>query len=64
MLWQNDYYSNEKPIQGHHTFSVSKYPHLAGKGEGIYPATNNEHLNGWHGGTIQTVCLGNQSNYF
>jgi len=46
MLWQNDYYSNGKPIQGHHTFSVSKYPHLAGKGEGIYPATDNEHLNG------------------
>ena len=58
MLWQNDYYSNGKPIQGHHTFSVSKYPHLAGKGEGIYPATNNEHLNGWHCGNYSNSLPG------
>ena len=49
---------NGKPIQGHHTFSVSKYPHLAGKGEGIYPATNNEHLNGWHGGNYSNSLPG------
>ena len=40
---------NEKPIQGHHAYSVSQYPHLANKGEVIYPVTLNEHLNGWHG---------------
>ncbi|WP_273834231.1 hypothetical protein [Guptibacillus sedimenti] len=39
-----------KTVQGHHTFSASQYPHLANKGEIIYPATLNEHLNGWHGG--------------
>lgn len=36
-------------IAGHHTYSASKYPHLADKGEVIYPATFNEHLNKWHG---------------
>ncbi|NSW38148.1 hypothetical protein HRG09_19340 [Bacillus sp. Xin1] len=38
-----------KPIAGHHTYSASKYPHLADKGEIIYPATFNEHFYGWHG---------------
>jgi len=38
-----------KPIYGHHAYSASKYPHLAHKGEVIYPATHNEHFHGWHG---------------
>lgn len=42
-----------KPIQGHHSYSVSKYPHLADKGEIIYPVTPNEHLKGWHGGNYK-----------
>lgn len=41
-----------KTIQGHHTYCVSKYPHLAGNSEVIYPAPFNEHLNGWHGGNF------------
>lgn len=42
-----------RTIQGHHTYSVSKYPHLAGKSAIIYPATFNEHLHGWHGGNFK-----------
>lgn len=42
-----------RTIQGHHSYSVSKYPHLAGKSAIIYPATFNEHLNGWHGGNFK-----------
>lgn len=44
---------NGKTIQGHHTYSVIKYPHLADKGEVIYPATFKEHLYGWHGGNFR-----------
>ncbi|MDM5154743.1 hypothetical protein QUF88_13175 [Bacillus sp. DX1.1] len=40
---------NGKPIQGHHTYSTSQYPHLANRGEVIYPAMFNEHFKGWHG---------------
>ncbi|MGG1158451.1 hypothetical protein ABE237_20520 [Brevibacillus formosus] len=40
---------NGKPITGHHAYSVSKYPHLANRGEIIYPATVKEHLIRWHG---------------
>lgn len=47
-----------KPIQGHHTYSVSQYPHLANKGEIIYPVTLNEHLNGWHGGNYRNSLPG------
>ena len=49
---------NGKPIQGHHSYSVSKYPHLASKGEGIFPATANEHFNGWHGGNYKNSLPG------
>jgi len=49
---------NGKPIQGHHTYSVSKYPHLANKGEVIFPVTANEHLNGWHGGNYKNSLPG------
>ncbi|MGY0691942.1 hypothetical protein ACW2QC_04015 [Virgibacillus sp. FSP13] len=38
-----------KPIAGHHSYSASKYPHLADKGEIIYPVTFREHFIGWHG---------------
>lgn len=44
---------NGKTIQGHHTYSVSKYPHLSGNSEVIYPATFNEHLKGWHCGNFR-----------
>mgnify|MGYP001305313920 CR=1 FL=1 len=49
---------NGKTIQGHHTYSVSKYPHLSGNNEVIYPATFNEHLKGWHGGNFRNSLPG------
>ncbi|MFJ5768821.1 T7SS effector LXG polymorphic toxin [Psychrobacillus sp. NPDC093180] len=50
-------YAN-KPIAGHHSYSASKYPHLADRGEIIYPATFNEHLKGWHGGNWRNSIPG------
>ena len=47
-----------KSMQGHHTFSVLKYPHLANRGEVIYPVTPYEHLNGWHGGNYKDSVPG------
>ena len=47
-----------KTIQGHHSYSVSKYPHLADKGEIIYTATFNEHFNGWLGGNFRNSLPG------
>ena len=46
------------PIAGHHSYSASKYPHLADKGEIIYPVTFNEHLKGWHGGNWRNSIPG------
>lgn len=40
-------------MQGHHSYSASKFPHLSDKGEVIYPATTSEHLHRWHGGKLQ-----------
>ncbi len=47
-----------KTIQGHHTYSVNKYPHLADKHEVIYPTTFEEHLYGWHGGNFRNSLPG------
>lgn len=47
-----------KTIQWHHSCSVSKYPHLADKGEIIYTATFNEHFNGWLGGNFRNSLPG------
>lgn len=49
---------NGRPIQGHHTFSASKFPHLAGDHRVIYPATFIEHLVAWHGGNWKTSLPG------
>lgn len=49
---------NGKTIQDHHTYSVSQYPHLANKGEVIYPVTQNEHFKGWHGGCFKKSLPG------
>ena len=49
---------NGKRMQGHHSYSVSKYPHLANKGEVIFPATFEEHLYVWHGGNFQNSLPG------
>ena len=43
-----------KTLQAHHSYSVSQYPHLANRGEVIYPATAYEHHKGWHGGSYKT----------
>ena len=40
---------NGKSFQGHHTYSVSQYPHLANQGSVIFPVTFKEHFYGWHG---------------
>lgn len=44
---------NGKTIQGHHTYSASRYPHLANQGAVIFPVTLDEHLHGWHGGNYR-----------
>ena len=31
-------------MHAHHTYSVKKYPHLANRGEIIFPTTFQEHL--------------------
>ncbi|MFC0611035.1 hypothetical protein ACFFF2_02740, partial [Scopulibacillus daqui] len=49
---------NGKTLQGHHTYSAAKYPHLANKGEIIYPLTHKEHLYGWHGGNYKNSLPG------
>lgn len=49
---------NGSSLQGHHTYSASLYPHLANKGEIIYPATKYEHLKGWHGGSYKKSAPG------
>lgn len=49
---------NGKSMQGHHSYSVSRYPHLANKGEVIFPATFEEHLYVWHGGNFKNNLPG------
>ncbi|RIW28968.1 hypothetical protein D3H55_20315 [Bacillus salacetis] len=64
----NDILKGKKPkvngeiVQGHHSYSASQYPHLADKGEIIYPATPNEHLKGWHGGNWKNSLPGRPIN--
>lgn len=49
-------------IQSHHTYSVAKYPHLANKGELIYPVTRNEHIHRWHGNNFKISLPGRPVN--
>jgi len=64
----NDILNGKKPkvdgeiLQGHHSYSASQYPHLANKGEIIYPATPNEHFKGWHGGNWKNSLPGKPIN--
>ena len=53
---------NGKTMQAHHTYSVSKYPHLADRGEVLFPATFKEHLYGWHGGNFKNSLPGKPIN--
>lgn len=49
---------NGKPIEAHHSFSASKYPQLANRGEVIVPLTHHEHFQGWHGGNYRQSLPG------
>ena len=53
-----------KPIEGHHTFSAALYPHLANRGEIIYPATHFEHFQAWHGGNYRRSLPGRRIRKF
>lgn len=53
-----------KPIEAHHTFSASLFPHLANRGEIIYPATHFEHLQAWHGGNYRKSLPGRRIRRF
>lgn len=49
---------NGRTMQAHHTYSVSRYPHLANQPAVLYPATPEEHLKGWHGGSYSKSLPG------
>lgn len=49
---------NGKSMQGHHTYSVNKYPHLAGNHNIIFPVSFEEHLYYWHGGKFKNSSPG------
>ena len=51
-----------KTMIGHHTYSASKYPQIANKGEIIYPVTFKEHLYRWHGGSYKKSLPGKPLN--
>ena len=44
----------------HHTYSAKKYPHLANRGEVIFPTTFKEHLHDWHGDNWNNSFPGKQ----
>ena len=54
---------NGKPMQSHHTYSVTKYPHLANQGILIYPVTTYEHRNRWHYKGTKNSLPGRPNNY-
>ena len=54
---------NGKAMASHHTYSVTKYPHLANRKELIYPVTNYEHIYGWHGGNTRNSLPGKPIKY-
>jgi len=47
-----------KTMASHHTYSVAKYPHLANLPQLIYPVTQYEHIQGWHGGNTRNSLPG------
>lgn len=53
---------NGKPLEGHHKYSVEKYPNLAKEPTNIYPTTKDEHLYRWHGGNYRNPTLGKPLN--
>jgi len=55
---------NGKTLQAHHSYSASRYPHLADRGEVMYPATPYEHLYGRHGGNYKNSYPGKRVRKF
>jgi RHS repeat-associated protein len=53
---------NGKPIEGHHKYNALDHPHIADDPNNIYPATDVEHLNRWHGGNYQNDTYGKPLN--
>lgn len=53
----------EQTMISHHTYSVKDYPHLANRGDLIYPATFKEHKDGFHGGNYKQSKPGKQINF-
>jgi hypothetical protein len=49
---------NGEVFQGHHSYSVSQFPHLAGRHEVIWPTLRTEHFKMWHGGNWTTSLPG------
>ena len=49
---------NGRTMSSHHMYSVAKYPHLANRMELIFPATQYEHIYGWHGGNTRNSLPG------
>lgn len=53
---------NGDPIEGHHKYNALDYPQLADDPSNIYPATNSENFNRWHGGNWQNDTSGVPNN--
>lgn len=53
---------DDKTIEGHHMYNALDYPQLADKAFNIYPATRDEHLYRWHGGSFQNETKGRPLN--
>ncbi|WP_185752808.1 RHS repeat-associated core domain-containing protein [Pseudomonas fluorescens] len=53
---------DDKTIEGHHMYNALDYPQLADKAFNIYPATRDEHLYRWHGGSFQNETKGKPLN--
>lgn len=51
-----------EPVEGHHKYNATDYPHLADNPDNIYPATPNEHFERWHGGNYQNSTNGKPNN--
>lgn len=53
---------NGEPIEGHHKYNAIDYPQIADDPNNIYPATNTEHFERWHGGNYQNDTSGVPNN--
>ena len=66
---KQDILNNKRPkfkgrvMKSHHLYSVAQYPHLADRPDLIFPATDNEHFNGFHGGNYANSLPGRQIKY-